>query len=479
MLGTRSESERRLRGLGAIAHPVALMALIVLVLHDVLLRPMLPPVVAGKVSDVAGMVVFPLVIAALIGLVVDDDDLPIEVGVWVTVVWFSAMKLVGAVASVTARLAEVVTPAASVTVDPTDLIALPAVLLAVWVWRHRVPPRAWGAPVLVFAVLWSAATSCDDQPHLFVGDVDLQSDGSFLVDGLPVRVTIDGRLEELDGPELDGRSDADPATTLSACLDGGTCFVGVGRDVVAVSPDGTSRTVVDINENRFYYAERTAGCGGAGPYRPVQDIAVNDADVVVVAHGSFGVSIRTADGTWTRPDVGATRLGGPVPVGLGTVAVALAVVGLLLSTLPDNYFAFLSVLAMVGAGAAAFLAAVGSFGLLLAWPALVVAGGVAVIQVAVFVSRVASRPAAEVVLGHLVAGVVAWLVIWGWSAGWIANVWIAVILGVVSVASVTVLSIVRGRRAGTWPMPPATPRDPSLPDGQVRGGPLVRGDSPE
>ncbi len=63
---------RALRGddlpIGEAMHPIALLAVVVLVVNDWLLKPRFPGAVTGKLSDIAGLVFAPVVLSALIGL---------------------------------------------------------------------------------------------------------------------------------------------------------------------------------------------------------------------------------------------------------------------------------------------------------------------------------------------------------------------------------------------------------------------------
>jgi hypothetical protein len=115
-------------------HPVAIAAVIVLVVNDWLLKPSAAPAwLTGKLSDVAGLVFAPLVLSALIGLVVRA---PITIRrLWgvllATGTVFTVVKLSPDAAHALARA----WPGAhaSITADPTDLLCLPALAIAAWV----------------------------------------------------------------------------------------------------------------------------------------------------------------------------------------------------------------------------------------------------------------------------------------------------------------------------------------------------------
>ena len=129
------------------AHPLVIAAVGLLALNDHVLKRLWPSWLTGKLSDVVGLVVFPLLFATVVeGLLPLSRRRPaavLMVSIWATVMGFAAVQLhpwftelyrVGlgwlqypfrALFDASAVPLPVVT-----TPDPTDLVALPAVLLA-------------------------------------------------------------------------------------------------------------------------------------------------------------------------------------------------------------------------------------------------------------------------------------------------------------------------------------------------------------
>jgi len=147
----------------ALLHPLAIVAVAVLVLNDHLLKAAYPGLLTGKLSDLAGLVFFPLLLVGLAELVLAaagrwaaPSRAVLRASVAVTACLFAAAKAtaagalavglaLGALRWAPGALAAVLTgstaPAfapAAVTVDPTDLLALPALLAALAVGGARV-----------------------------------------------------------------------------------------------------------------------------------------------------------------------------------------------------------------------------------------------------------------------------------------------------------------------------------------------------
>jgi xanthosine utilization system XapX-like protein len=153
-----------------LAAPASVLALVVLALNDHVLKEAWPGVVTGKLSDVAGLVVAPLLLAVLLAVIGLRRPAPWAVAL--TGVGFVLTKTSTAGAEVTSAVWSLTGVPTMIRSDPTDLWALPALGLAWWVDRsvRRAPIVPWrrtaalaaGAAVLPCAVLATAATSCDN-----------------------------------------------------------------------------------------------------------------------------------------------------------------------------------------------------------------------------------------------------------------------------------------------------------------------------
>jgi hypothetical protein len=154
-------SDRLNRPAGPLLHPVALLSVAVLLLNDHVLKPIAPGLVTGKISDVAGLIFFPLLIASVVEVVASltarqpPRRRVMPLAAVVTVLGFTLVKTtpLGADAFAWALglgqwfvlggpIRDLTLAPTAVVVDPTDLIALPAVLVAWAIGRTaQTPPR--------------------------------------------------------------------------------------------------------------------------------------------------------------------------------------------------------------------------------------------------------------------------------------------------------------------------------------------------
>jgi hypothetical protein len=140
--------------LGEALHPLTLAATALLVINDWALKPRIGGAVTGKLSDLAGLACAPVLLTAAIGLALHlavrlgaavDPSLSrrrLTLAIVATGVTFAAVKLSPAAAHALAALL----PRAHVVVDPTDLLALPALAIAWWVGRDELRRVPLGRP---------------------------------------------------------------------------------------------------------------------------------------------------------------------------------------------------------------------------------------------------------------------------------------------------------------------------------------------
>jgi hypothetical protein len=137
--------DREALPIGEALHPIALLAVVVLLVNDWVLKPRFRGSVAtGKLSDVAGMIFAPVVLSAAIGLGLKllrrDATLTqrrLVLCCVATAVGFTLVKLVPAIGDVVARAIGIFGHRAAFYPDWTDVLCTPLVLVAYWMGRDE------------------------------------------------------------------------------------------------------------------------------------------------------------------------------------------------------------------------------------------------------------------------------------------------------------------------------------------------------
>jgi len=143
-------------------HPVTLVAVAVLLLNDWVLKrawrdgPL--HAIAGKLSDIAGLAFAPVVLTAAIGLALAlaarlgarvDPSLTrrrLALAIAATAFGFAAVKLSPAAAEAVVSALSYLGRPASIYLDRTDLLCLPALAVAYWIGRDELRRVPLGKP---------------------------------------------------------------------------------------------------------------------------------------------------------------------------------------------------------------------------------------------------------------------------------------------------------------------------------------------
>ncbi|MGH3712739.1 MAG: hypothetical protein ACRDT4_04660 [Micromonosporaceae bacterium] len=341
-----------------VAHPATVLATVALLVNDHVLKAAWPGPVTGKLSDVAGLVVAPPLLAVAVGLL-----LPRLPALWlgygslaVTGAGFGWVKLTDGGAAAASAAWSVVAGPSYILKDPTDLIALPALVLAGWAWRRSrrapSPDETQVAAVrlllgLPLAMLAVAATSAPNQPDAVT--VVEERDGKVVVAGtfdpLVAGADLDHwrRLAPGEPPlvEVDPGDEQglDRLRQLEACVPGepAHCYRAHGDNLDAYrddtpnggrvlgvdeSTDGglTWRTAWEMPAGRWLFLAREHEL-----WRNRDDKLLASVDIlvrevpgghqVIVANGVEGLLVRDAGGDWRRVGIALPEVApSPVPV---------------------------------------------------------------------------------------------------------------------------------------------------------------------
>jgi hypothetical protein len=328
-----------LRWLGA---PATLLALAVLALNDHVLKQAAPGVVTGKLSDVAGLVVAPPLLA--VALAILRVPRPAQVSLVATGVGFTLAKTTEWGVDTANAVWSLVWPTGMLR-DPTDLVALPALVLSAWVAHrqrdhaargHRSLGLALGSLALPFAVVATAATSPCHTPeglrHVGVVRGDFSGPPSGAEDRLVVSLSYrgvsidaDGRLSHLSGVDEPRVPDTGPALD-EACSTAAPrqCWrrsPGTREPWVEASTDGGATWTTDYRMPAAELEQVRAAAGETCNDEPVpvapRDLSVLDTPrgpLVAVASGQAGLLLRDPGGTWSHlTDEEISRTAGTPP----------------------------------------------------------------------------------------------------------------------------------------------------------------------
>ncbi|MEU4336568.1 hypothetical protein AB0F59_18375 [Micromonospora lupini] len=316
-----------------LCHPATLLALVVLVVNDHVLKAAFPGLVTGKLSDVAGLALAPPLVAVLLTLLV--PRLPARaaapVGLVVVGAGFAVVKSSGYAAELASSAWTALAGPSLVRADWTDLLTLPALGLAWWSWtrartrpvRHRTARLVRLLVVLPPAVLAVAATSAVHYPYAL---------GTSTLDGLPAisvgsgfgdrsmpdkpadgqwQISEDGATTWREATDQEtGWLDSHDSPRQQACApdDSRRCYrVVTGHLRVEQSDDAgvTWQVAWEVPDaRRDELARRYPAHGDARRHFSSREVVVyphaGGGHEVLVANGRDGFLRRLSDGGWRR-----------------------------------------------------------------------------------------------------------------------------------------------------------------------------------
>jgi hypothetical protein len=337
-----------------VAHPLTVGAAAVLLLNDHVFKQAWPGLVTGKLSDVAGLVVAPPAIGLLLGLFL-AGRIGAAAAVLLTGAGFTLVKLTAVGAEAASAAWSMANGPSVILADPSDLVALPALGLAWWVWCRvaAAPPLPDGWAVrsrvvvaVPFAVLAITATSAPPR---------LPSVDSVRIECCKGK-TREHVVIEVGGRLYSSLSGVDDWTLLAntphygplperrqieACVpqDAAHCYRGRGGAVDPDEPLPRDGRLLGVDETtdagRTWHTAWEIPAGrwpfvwGQHPFPGGLDRADQVASVavlvravpggheVIVANGLEGLAVRGVDGAWRRVPVVDTVTGldiRPVPL---------------------------------------------------------------------------------------------------------------------------------------------------------------------
>jgi hypothetical protein len=319
------------RAVQALMHPVSLSAVVVLLINDHLLRWRWPSWWTGKIGDVAWLIFAPALLAALLAWFAPQSlrRFPTRLG-------GLALALVGGAFVLVKTL-----PAAHVAFqhlyngllpwdsmlrrDPSDLLALPALFIAAWVWRRprlrwskrSLPRRAW--LIISLATLATVANSAaPDLGITCLAVTDDRIEAYHIYSYNEIFVSRDGGLTwqatDVETPPVDlggceNRPDRWTIETPNAH------YRFTQGESIERSTDGGQTWQIEFelgdNEPRIAYYRKTRSSIPLGASYPKDAVWDPESDHVIAAMGQDGVLVRTPEDGWRWVTVGRYQFESP------------------------------------------------------------------------------------------------------------------------------------------------------------------------
>ncbi|HSD84881.1 MAG TPA: hypothetical protein VLG46_13525 [Anaerolineae bacterium] len=301
------------RTLLSVSHPLSIAAIIVVLLNDHWWRRVAPSWFTGKIGDFAWLIFAPFLLAALLAWVFPRRERLVGYASIIGVgLIFGLAKTVPAFHALTIDVLELLTGWPNILrMDPTDLIALPALLIAWRIWEQSAPrsfrlaDRGW--VLLPLAVLATMADS--PAPNLGITSF-CQKDGQiFTGDIFASYTSVDGGLtwQASTTPPKDQVCDKHASEVVSPS-DPRLRFRYDSAGVIERSDDGGQTwqreyAVAPLSQAQSAYARQGSPTAvlWTGPLNIMIDARTGNA---LFALGHQGVLVRTPAGEWRTAKVG-------------------------------------------------------------------------------------------------------------------------------------------------------------------------------
>ncbi len=314
------------RALTLLAHPLTLGALALLLLNDHVLRRLWPSWVTGKLGDFAWLFFAPFALATVIAWVLPHrmkrhEQVTFAAAFGLTGLIFGLIKWLPAIHGMAIRIFADAGMPLSLRRDPTDLLALPALVLAYWLWYRTVSapmdqPRLFPAKGLIALPLAALLTIANSPaPELGIGCIQVLPDGSISAGSSYFNyISTDGGLTW--APEVNNsRCDAWPGnipdndwTEVAGPVEGAGYRFIPGK-AIERSPDGgqtwqPAYTLEPVSEAQQTYFSRTSMGYPTFQHGPLVAAAHPASGNMLFGMGYEGILVHTSSGEWQWVTVG-------------------------------------------------------------------------------------------------------------------------------------------------------------------------------
>ena len=306
-----------------LTHPLSVIAILLLFLNAVVLQPYFPSWWTGKIGDAAWLLFAPFLIAALLAWLIparwkQQEQIVGIAALTIAGFGFAAVKTIPAFNALVADSFQSLTGyPGKLSLDPTDLLTLPSLLAAGWLWHRDFtsgPHRAWQWGALTFAMLTVIADAA--QPSY--GIIALESSGQ------TITATSSGRDDSTYNSADGGLS-----WKLGSSSPNAGSFYSANQSVIVftitdpLNPNIQYRIAqddhIDRSENAggtwqrdltlsaseaaevYYQKQSPADVNQPSPVMGLVDSTTGNA---IFAMAQDGVLVRKATGEWTWVSVG-------------------------------------------------------------------------------------------------------------------------------------------------------------------------------
>lgn len=320
------------------AHPIIdprfLVALVALVVNDHWAKETFPGLITGKLSDFAGMIVLPVLLASVVALVPRlhgriDNRRVTTVSIALSGTLLVAIKTSAVAAGLTESALETITRQPQhIVVDPTDLVGLIALILVHRILVAPIPfptfhARRWARNVGIALALGACMATSVDEPRA-LDDLQIQGDGTLVLSTHSDGWT--GARVSDDGGETWRWEATEPDAELSGLDTGPVCLAGDQQICVRAITAGFEEsrdageswsTITRWNHDESWLKARTF----PGEEIVTRDVIVTGDDIVFVSTGFDDPARRSADGEWSITQSGIQPFAGLEFVSFVLIAV--------------------------------------------------------------------------------------------------------------------------------------------------------------
>jgi hypothetical protein len=310
------------RAINSLSHPLAIAAIIVLLINDHLLRQLWPSWWTGKLGDYAWLVFAPLILILLLSWLIPSRGVYQErivgwVAFMLTGLGFALAKTIPVCTALIIRLLETLTSWSMILLtDPTDLLALPALGIGWTIWQrgnsrsHQALHRWAVIPLAMLATMANMAA-----PNYGINCLIEEDNGTLLALAQPYGgeyTSRDGGLTWQELPSPAGYETTvecthhDATWQLSHPTEPQVLYRFVSGKAIERSTDGGQSWVreVDLSHEEprnAYYKRFRSYAAQPGPFDALFHRSTGQ---LIVAMAQDGILVRMSEGEWRWVEAG-------------------------------------------------------------------------------------------------------------------------------------------------------------------------------